>query len=114
MTTQDYANCCKEYKDKSVPKSLVCTPFCTRPWTINKTNQDWVKWIESGGDTNYYTSDCTFALTGSDNIYLRALLGLITRTIRAKIRTINIKTILFFISLMALAFSQAMPVMLSM
>ncbi|QNI90122.1 putative membrane protein [Synechococcus sp. ROS8604] len=39
---------------------------------------------------------------------------MITRTIRAKIRTINIKTILFFISLMALAFSQAMPVMLSM
>jgi len=69
VTTQDYANCCKEYKDKSVPKSLVCTPFCTRPWTINKTNQDWVKWIESGGDTNYYTSDCTSALTGSDNMY---------------------------------------------
>lgn len=52
-----------------MPESLICTPFCTRPWTFNKTNQDWVKWIESGGDTKFYTKECTSALTGSDNIY---------------------------------------------
>lgn len=69
MTALDYTNCCQEYPGKSVPESLVCTPYCTRPWTFNKTNQDWVKWIESGGDTKYYTSECTSALTGSDNIY---------------------------------------------
>ncbi len=56
MTALDYTNCCQEYPGKSVPESLVCTPFCTRPWTYNKTNQDWVKWIESGGDTKFYTS----------------------------------------------------------
>jgi hypothetical protein len=100
MTALDYTNCCQEYPGKSVPESLVCTPFCTRPWTYNKTNQDWVKWIESGGDTKYYTSECTSALTGSDNIYF--------------IRMIKRKTILFFISWMALVFSQTMRVMLGM
>lgn len=69
MTTQEFINCCQQYPEKPVPESLVCTPFCTRPWTFNKTEGDWVKWIENGGDTKFYTKECTSVLTGGDNIF---------------------------------------------
>ncbi len=70
MTSKEYDNCCQEYPGKSVPESLVCTPYCTRPWTFNKgEGRDWVNWLKNGGDTQFYTKECTSALTGSDNIY---------------------------------------------